>query len=133
MAQEFGSCTILAQSQTPEGIVSGANPAQPAFLEFSACLVNASFVDTTGAALVPATLEYRIDDIVSGQQVLTWTPVTPIASSIQIVVTSTQNALVSNSLCHETHQVLLKITDPAGNGPFYARCLFDLLRIPGVP
>lgn len=132
MAQVFGSCTISAQSQTPQGIVSGANPAQPAFLEYDACLVNASFVDTLGNALVPATLQYRIDDTVSGTQILTWTTIAP-ASSVQIVVTSAQNALISNSACHETHQVLVKLTDPAGNGPFYARCLFDLLRIPGVP
>jgi hypothetical protein len=131
LAQVFGSCTISAQSQTSQGLISGANPAQPAFLEYDSCLVNASFVDIAGNSLVPASLEYRIDDIVSGTQILTWTTLTP-AAVVQIIATSAQNALISNSLCHETHQVLVKLTDPAGNGPFYARCLFDLLRIPGV-
>lgn len=137
MSQVFGYATIQAQSQTPEGLVSGANPAQPAFLEVaitfadSACLVTASFFDTTNAPLVPTALSYRIDDIASGAQILGWTTVTP-GSSVQALVTSAQNALISLSRNHETHQVLFSVTDPSGNGPFYARCLFDLLRIPGV-
>src|SRR6185437_6826685 len=131
MAQEYGSATISAQSQTPEGLVAGANPAQPAFLEYSACFVNASFVDSTNAPLAPHLLQYRIDDITSGEQILPWTSLTP-ASSLQIAITSAQNALISGTRSHETHQVLLAIMDPSGNGPFYARCLYDLISIPGV-
>lgn len=131
MAQTFGYAVIEAQSQTPEGIVSGANPAQPAFLESSACLVSANFFDTTGAPLVPNALQYRIDDVATGDQILGWTTITA-GSAVSVLVTSAQNALVSNSRTHETHQVLLSITDPSNNGPFYARCLFDLLRVPGV-
>jgi hypothetical protein len=129
MPQVFGSATVWAQSQTSEGTVSGANPAQPAFLAGSACLVNASFVDTTDAPLIPSALQYRIDDVVSGAEILGWTTVTP-AAAVQVTVSATQNAMVSNSACSETHQVAFAITDPSGNGPFYARCLFDLLRIP---
>lgn len=135
MAQQFGYATAQAQSQTPAGTVAGANPVQPAFLEGSACLVTASFFDTTGSPLVPLALSYRIDDVASGAQILGWTAVT-VGSAISILVTSAQNALISNSsfgcLNHETHQVLFSVTDPSNNGPFYARCLFDLLRIPGV-
>lgn len=131
MAQQFGYATAQAQSQTPAGTVAGANPVQPAFLEGSACLVNASFFDTTGSPLVPLALSYRIGDVASGAQILGWTTVT-VGSTISILVTSAQNALISNSLNHETHQVLFSVTDPSNNGPFYARCLFDLLRIPGV-
>lgn len=131
MAQVFCYAVIEAESQTPEGVVSGANPAQPAFLEGSACLVNANFFDTTGAPLVPNALQYRIDDVATGDQILGWTTITA-GSSVSVLVTSAQNALVSTSRNHETHQVLFSITDPSNNGPFYARCLFDLLRIPGV-
>lgn len=131
MAQTFGYAVIEAESQTPEGVVSGANPAQPAFLEGSACLVNANFFDTTGAPLVPNALQYRIDDIATGDQILGWTTVMS-GSSVSVLVTSAQNALISTSRNHETHQVLFAITDPSGNGPFYARCLFDLLSVPGV-
>lgn len=131
MAQQFGYATAQAQSQTPAGTVAGANPVQPAFLEGSACLITASFFDTTGSPLVPLALSYRIDDVASGAQILGWTTVA-VGSAISILVTSAQNALISNSLNHETHQVLFSVTDPSNNGPFYARCLFDLLRIPGV-
>src|SRR6185312_124103 len=131
MAQEYGSSTISAQSQTPEGLVAGANPAQPAFLEYSACFVNASFVDSTSAPMAPRYLQYRIDDVTSGNQILPWTSLNP-AASLQIAITSAQNALISGTRSHETHQVLLKITDASGNGPFYARCVYDLISVPGV-
>jgi|SRR6185312_2140853 len=131
MAQEYGSTAVAAQSQTPEGVVAGANPAQPAFLEYSACFINAAFVDIIGEPMVPRSLQYRIDDVASGEQILSWTSTAP-AASLQIAVTSSQNALISATRSHETHQVLLAITDPSGNGPFYARCLFDLISIPGV-
>lgn len=131
MAQQFGYATVQAQSQTPQGIVSGANPAQPAFLEGSACFVIASFFDTTGAPLVPSALSYRIDDEASGTQILGWTTVT-VGSTVSILVTPLQNALVVTGRSHETHQVLFSITDSSGNGPFYRQCLFDLLDVPGV-
>lgn len=126
-----GTATVYALSQTPEGIVPGANPAQPAFLEGSACYVNAAFFDQTGNPLTPAALSYRIDDLLSGEQILDWTTITPEAT-VQVLVTGEQNEMVSFSRPAETHQILFSITDPAGNEPFYARALFDLIRIPGV-
>lgn len=125
MPQAFGSAVISAQSQTPEGVV--ANPAQPAFNEGSACLVNAEFFDTTGAALVPTVLQYRIDDVCSGAVILSWTTVTP-APSLQVIVTAAQNALITNSRGWETHQVTFQVTDGLGDiaEPF---TLFDITEI----
>ena len=62
MPQQYGSAKVWAQSQTPEGVVPGANPAQSSFLAGSACLINASFFDTTGAPMQPNALSYRVDD-----------------------------------------------------------------------
>jgi hypothetical protein len=129
---------VYALAQVPEGVVSGANPARPAFFAGSACYVEAQFYDQTGNPLTPLALQYRIDDFIeigglnTGVQILDWTTLTP-AQSLQVLVTGTQNAMISSSLNVETHQVLFSITDQAGNAPFYARCLFDLLRIPGAP
>jgi hypothetical protein len=131
LTQEFGYATVYAQSQTPEGTVAGANPAQPAFFAGSACFVNAAFFDTTNAPLIPTTLQYQIIDVASGTQILNWTTVTP-AASVQVVVSSTQNAMISNSRSSETHEVLFSIVDPSNEGPFYASCLFDLISIPGT-
>ena len=130
MSQEFGYAVIEAQSQTPEG-TAGANPAQPSFFETSACFVNASFFDTTGVALVPNSLQYQIIDVASGAQILDWTTVTP-GATVQVTVSSEQNALISNSQLSETHEVIFSIVDPSSDGPFYASCLFDLVSIPGV-
>lgn len=123
MAQ-FGSATVFAQSQTPEGTV--ANPAQPAFIVGSVCLVIAEFYDTTGAALIPSALQYRIDDVVSGAEILGWTTLES-AATVQVIVTSAQNALITNSREWETHQVTFQVTDGLGDiaEPF---TLFDILR-----
>lgn len=128
MPQQFGSANVWAQSQTPEGAVPSANPAQPAFFAGSACLVNASFFDTDDEPLQPNALSYRIDDVESGAQVLDWTPIAQLAVSVQIVVTAGQNALITNSRMQETHQVTFRVTDGTGGigEPF---CRFNLLEL----
>lgn len=123
MSQVFGSASLIALAQ------NGIQSAEPAFFAGSACVIQGSFYDNTGAVMVPATLQYRIDDECSGAQILSWTSVTP-QSPWQVEVTAIQNAMISLSRRWEKHQVLVQFTDPSGNGPFWLRCLFDLLRVP---
>lgn len=127
----FGYATVLASAQSP---VQGT---QSCFLEYSACLVEASYFAqgstlAVPVPLTPSALSYRVDDICSGANIVPWTAINAPAPTSQITVSSTQNAMISLTACSETHQVLLKITD-GGPNVSYARCLFDLLRVPGVP
>jgi hypothetical protein len=132
MAQQFGYATLRPQAQTQEGIIPAANPAQPAFLVGSVCVIEASFFDNTGQPMVPQALTYQINDECTGAQILAPTSVEGPLAVQQIKITGAQNVLISNSLDQETHQVTLAITDPSGVGPYYERCLFDLITAPGV-
>lgn len=126
----FGYATIIAQAQSN---VSGA---RQCFLEYDACFVIASYyaqgsTNAVPIALTPNEVQWRIDDIVSGAQILGWTSLTP-APSNRVAINSNQNKMISLSRCSEDHQVLFKITDSGGDVN-YSRCVFDLLRVAGVP
>lgn len=126
MAQQFGYATLLARAQSPQGLVPGANPVVPCFLAGSACVIQASFFDDQGQAMVPQALSYQIIDVATGAVVLGMT-VLPNPLSVQpVIVTAAQNAMVSNSQPSETHEAIFSITDRNGAGPFKARCLFEL-------
>ena len=98
----------------------------------SACYVNASFFDETGAAMVPEALSYRIDDLASGTQILDWTSIGTPAATVQVLITGAQNNLVSSLAIREEHQVLFQITDTEGNAPFYSRTILKIVQAPGV-
>lgn len=132
MAQQFGYAVLRAQSQTAEGLIPAAAPAQPSFLAGSECFITASFFDNTGAPMVPQALTYQINDVATGATILAPTAVSDPMAVQQVAITAAQNAMVSNSQNHETHEVIFAITDQNGQGPFLARCLFDILRAPGV-
>jgi hypothetical protein len=126
----FGYATVIATAQ------SAVQGAQACFLEYSACLITASYfangsTDAVPIPLTPNTVAWRLDDIASGEQILGWTVLTP-ATSNQVAVNSTQNKMINLSRCSECHQALFKVQDSGGN-VCYARCVFDLLRVPGVP
>jgi trimeric autotransporter adhesin len=119
----FGWAVVTALSQTIQG-------ARQAFIEQSACEVMAGFFATTGETYSPVNVRYRIDDVVSGKNILPWTSLPP-ASSEMINVSSSQNAMISLTRSHEAHQVMIEITDDFGSISF-ARAVFDLYRVPGV-
>jgi hypothetical protein len=96
----------------PFNVAFAVNPPQEVS-EGSSCVVAAAFTDSTGAALIPASITYRIDDLDSGAVILGATAVTP-AASVSITVTAAQNALLSDTLACEQHQLTLTATD--GNG-----------------
>lgn len=129
MAQQYGNASVVVTQQNPSGIAG----ADPALIEQTECFITLSCFDTTDAPMTPQSVQYRIDDVASDTNILPWTAVqTPPSTAMQITVTSAQNAMVNLTRMSETHQVLFAITDPSGNGPFYARALFDLIRVPGL-
>lgn len=126
MAQQFGYARLLALAQSPLGAVPGANPAVPCFLAGSACVIQASFFDDQGQAMVPEALSYELIDVATGTVILEPTTLTNPLSVQPVLVTAAQNAMVSNSQPTEAHEAIFSITDRNGAGPFKARCLFEL-------
>jgi|SRR5271155_5389776 len=121
MSAQFGEALVDAQSQT------GFPDARCAYLENSSCLMTAQAIDlNTGLPFVPAAVAYRVDDVLSQQNVVPLTSITP-ALLLQVIVTSAQNAMISLSLNFESRQVLFQFTDGLGNVT-YASVFYDLVR-----
>jgi hypothetical protein len=83
------------------------------FNQGSTCVVTAAFFNSAGAPFTPASIAYQIDDI-SGASIVASTPVVP-ATSVNITVTGEQNAMLSDMLAVEVHQLTLTVTDSSGN------------------
>jgi hypothetical protein len=124
MATSYGYAEVIAISQ------SGAQAAEEAFTEESACMLQASWFDAAGNSYVPKFLNYRLDDIESLENILAWTSLTPAAVNT-VTVSSAQNAMVNASRQSETHQALFQVTDQNG-AVFYARVKFDIVRAAGL-
>lgn len=92
---------------------SGIQSAEPAFLAGGACTIVATYVNLAGNAYVPSAVAYRVDDVISGQNIVPLTSITP-ALENQVTVSAAQNAMVSLSLDSEQRQVVFNVTDAYG-------------------
>jgi hypothetical protein len=120
LATAFGYAEILSLSQT------GIQAAESAYLEGSACQLQASWFDADRNPYTPLLVNYRIDVLESMTQVLAWTSITP-AQVNMIAVTSAQNAMVNLTSESETHQALFQITGQ-DNNVSYERVTFKIMR-----
>lgn len=125
--QRFGWANIVAMTQAANGIQA----AMSTYVENSACIISASYFSMTGQTFTPTAIQYRVDDVLTGSNMVPWTSVSP-APTNQVIITSAQNAIVSYSLSSEQHQVLFQITDGFGDIN-YARVLYTLMEVPGIP
>lgn len=119
--KEFGYCNLIAVSQ------GTAQTANSKYLAGSSCLITAAYFDLTRIPFIPNTIQYRVDDLTSLENLVPWTPITPPLTTSRIIVTSTQNQMVSLTRKVEQHQLLLQITDNFGN-VFYARVIYKILN-----
>jgi hypothetical protein len=122
---QFGSANLVAVSLT------GLQGAQSAYPQGTSSIVTAEYLDIHGVPFAPQNVQYRIDDLVSGANIVPWTPVTPLGTTNAIVITQAQNAMVSLTLESETHQLLMQIEDGYGT-PYYADVQFDIVRVIGT-
>jgi len=73
------------------------------YFEKSAVTVGANF-RSGGAAAVPTTVHYRVDNLTTKTNIVDWTSVTP-AASVSISITPAQNTITSNCNPWERRQV----------------------------
>lgn len=112
----FGNCTMTVSSAT--------------IIEESACFVTVNFVDSNGNPFLPATAQYRLDDVASGTQILDWTQISLNGTTILIVVNAAENALIGRPF--ETHQCLVQLTDGFGNVD-NVRVTWGVCQVVGLP
>jgi hypothetical protein len=68
-----------------------------------------AFEDEEEAAVIPTSVEYRIDDVASGDEILDWTTFTPSAATHNLVITAAQNAILDGTLAKEKKRVSFKV------------------------
>lgn len=89
--------------------------APEAILEGDNAILEGYWIDTTGAAFTPASLQYRVDDLASQQQLQDWTDLPVTGTSTVLVIPGALNALLSPQSFTERRQVKVRLTDSAGN------------------
>ena len=69
-----------------------------------------SFQDESLRPFVPTTIRYRLDDQTEGRarQIIDWTDVTPTASTIEILIPSSANAILNTSNTYETRLLTIQ-------------------------
>jgi hypothetical protein len=103
----------------------------PTLNEGSRCFIRAKFFDKTEMPQVPSSVSYRIDCETTGQQVQDWLDVTP-AAVIEITVTATQNAIISNRNPVERKVVTFKANADPPEAAFTEIQEWDLINLDGV-
>lgn len=75
------------------------NEGSPAYLDVT-------FLGKDGVSpVIPASISYRIDDVSTGLPIRAETDFTPVDSSIEVTLTSTDNAMVTATKQFEEHEV----------------------------
>jgi hypothetical protein len=69
------------------------------------------FKDGAGAEAAPSSARYRIDDVETGTELRDWTNLpNPVASSVEVTLTSADNAITNTTGKDETHVVTVEGT-----------------------
>ncbi len=103
----YSYALVVPLSQT------GAQAAEESYQAGSMFYVNAAYYSAPGQLFVPRAISYRIDDVVSGFNVLPWTTL-PQAAQNTITVTGAENAIIDRARQFEQHQVTVAVTDQTG-------------------
>jgi hypothetical protein len=78
--------------------------------EKSSATLKVEFFDNAGAAAVPTTISYRIDNDADGTEIKDDTAVSPVASTVNILLTATDNRIVNSAVERELHKVTVTAT-----------------------
>jgi len=100
--------------------------------EKSVAYLTVSFYDKTNALAAPASATWEVHDVGSGNVLQSVTAIAPIASSVELTLTSTINALVNQANQEETRRVTIKATFGVGL-ECNAEYDYDVLSLDWVP
>lgn len=83
--------------------------------EGSIAYLTAKFYDKDDKLDAPSSITYRIDCLTNDQEILGDTPIGSPASTVEITITATQNAIITQSNDFERRLVTVKATYGTGN------------------
>lgn len=122
---QFGKADIVVLSTT------GLPVALATFIQGSQCIVSVSYFNAEGLPFVPSAVNYRVDDVASGVNLVPFTPIPLPSMANAITITGTQNSMVNLTRASEEHEILFQITDGVGNVS-YQSAVYDLIRTTGT-
>ena len=103
------------------------NPTDGRYLERSEVVIEVTFIDSDSVPSAPGSLDYRIDDPDTGEELLASTTLTP-AEMVTITVTPDQNAVTNRNIPLARRQVTLR----GDNQAILGRKLYTLTMLRGL-
>jgi hypothetical protein len=81
--------------------------------EQTSATLSLTFSDERGAAVIPTSGKYRIDDVATGTVITGWTAFTPTTSSYDITITSLENKILDELNDSEVRLVTVIVYYPS--------------------
>lgn len=111
-----------------------ANECLVGFNERSSVTITVTFTDEDGVEVEPDSATYRLDDEAARVNIQPATAISPLSESIELVITSEQNAIIKPRSKFEIRTVTVEWDYTSDNGPAHgtAEYRYKLLNLYGV-
>jgi hypothetical protein len=109
-----------------------ANECLSSFNERSTVVLTVAFTDDDGAAVTPDSATYRIDDRASRTAILAATVIGSLSTSVDLTITSEQNAIVKPRKAFEVRTVTIEFDYDGSTKHGTAQYEYKLVNLYGV-
>jgi len=83
--------------------------------EKTSLVLELKFSDELDRPVIPASAQYRLDDVSTGQQIAGWTNIAPSAATYDLVISDEQNAIIDPDQEVEKKRVTVSFTFGSDN------------------
>lgn len=122
---QFGYADINLLSPTGLPVVLAVYIAGTTFI------ATITYFNSKGLPFVPLRVQYRIDDVNSGLNLLPYTDIEDVELSNAITIPGADNTMINNTRNSEQHQLLFRITDGLSQIS-YVRAVFEVVSTTGI-
>jgi hypothetical protein len=109
-----------------------ANDCLDSFSERSTVVITVAFTDDDGAPVTPDSATYRIDDRASRTSILPVTAIGSLASSVDLTITSEQNAIIRSRKEYEIRTITVEFDYNGSTKHGTAQYEYKLVNLYGV-
>jgi hypothetical protein len=109
-----------------------ANECLDSYNERATVVITVAFADDDGVAVTPTSATYRIDDKASKTNILPATAIGSLASSIELTITSEQNAIIKRRKPVEIRTITVEFDYDSGTKHGTGQYEYKLVNLYGV-
>ena len=99
--------------------------------EDSTAVLTMTFKDELGVATQPNMAQVRIDDVLTGSQVRDWVDISPLSSTVNVMITDLENAILKQNHNKEPKRVTVRFSYGAYKGK--ADYVYDVVNLNKIP